>query len=400
MSVRETVAFAFAALRGHRLRTGLSLVGVAIGVAAVVVLTALGEGARRYVVGQFRSLGTHLLIVIPGRAETSGGTPGWGGVPHDLTLEDTEALRREIPAVEKVAPVVMGTETVSHGERRRQVAVLGSTHELLEVRRLGMRAGRFLPVSASARGAPVAVLGAATARELFPGEEPVGAVVRIGGWRLRVIGVLAPRGTQLGLNMDEVAMVPVGTAMQMFDRRSLFRVIVQVRSTADLGPARAAVLRVLARRHGEEDVTCLRQDAVVDAFSSMLSALTMGLAAIAAISLAVAGLGIMNVMLVAVSERTAEVGLLKALGAERRQVLLVFLAEAVLIASSGGLLGLLAGGLGTRALVALYPDLPAQPPAWAVAAALGLSLAVGAVFGVLPARRATRLDPVSALAKR
>jgi putative ABC transport system permease protein len=400
MRPRDVLGFAAHALRGHRLRTAMSLLGVSIGVAAVVTLTALGEGARRYVVGQFASVGTNLVIMVPGKTETTGGMPGMGGAPNDLTLEDARALLRSVPEIEKAAPVVIGTETVAFQERRRQVAVFGSTHEALEVRHLTVASGRFLPPMEWDRSSPVAVLGQTAARELFPGRDPVGQVVRVGDWRMRVIGVLAPRGQQLGLDMDDVVVVPVASAMKMLNRRSLFRVLLQVRTHADLDRAKERAVRLITERHGEEDVTAITQDAVLGALTSILGALTLALAGIASVSLAVAGVGIMNVMLVSVSERTREVGLLKALGAGRRQILLAFLAEAVLISSAGGLVGLAVGWLAVRGLVFLYPALPATPPAWAVAAALSLSVAVGAVFGVLPARRATRLDPVAALAGR
>jgi putative ABC transport system permease protein len=197
-----------------------------------------------------------------------------------------------------------------------------------------------------------------------------------------------------------VVIVPVATAMKMLNRSGLFRLVIQVRSYGDLGAVKQAVQHLLTERHGEEDVTVITQDAVVSAFDSILSALTMALGGIAAVSLAVAGIGIMNVMLVSVSERTREVGLLKALGAGRAQILAAFLAEAILISSAGGLLGLAFGWVAVLGLVTAYPALPASPPVWAVAAAFALSVAVGAVFGVLPARRATRLDPVTALAGR
>ena len=400
MRTLDVLGFAARALRGHRLRTALSLLGVAIGVAAVVTLTALGEGARRYVLAQFASVGTNMVIVLPGRTETTGAMPGIGGVPNEVTLDDAEAVRRQVREVDKLAPMVVGTETVAFGERQRQVALFGSSHEALEVRRLGIAQGRFLPPMAWDRGAPIAVLGSRLARELFPAIDPVGQVVRVGDWRMRVIGVLEPRGQQLGIDMDDVVIVPVATAMKMLNRSGLFRLVVQVRSHAEIERAKQALLRLFAERHGEEDVTVITQDAVISAFGAILGALTMALGGIAAVSLAVAGVGIMNVMLVSVSERTREVGLLKALGAGRRQILAAFLAEAILISSAGGLLGLALGWAAVLAIVAVYPALPASPPLWAVAAAFSLSVGVGAVFGVLPARRATRLDPVAALAGR
>jgi putative ABC transport system permease protein len=395
----DSMRFSLRALLSHRLRSSLSLVGMTIGVAAVVVLTALGEGARRYVVGEFAGIGSNLLIVVPGRTETAGALPGIGGAPHDLTLEDATAIGR-LRGVAAVAPLVVGTETVAHRERRRQVAVMGSTAELLPLRRLELARGRFLPAGDPGRGAPVVVLGSSVASELFPGEEPIGQVVRVGGWRMKVIGVLASKGVQLAVDMDEVAIVPVATGMRVFDRSSLFRVMVEARSHRELDALEPRVLELMTRRHGEEDVTVLTQEAVLASFEQILRALTLAVAAIAAISLAVAGILIMNVMLVSVSERTTEVGLLKALGAQPAQIHLVFLLEALLLSLAGALVGLVAGWLGVLAMAEIFPKFPVEAPRWAQAAGLLTALLSGTVFGVLPARRASRLEPVAALARR
>jgi putative ABC transport system permease protein len=400
MTPGDTLLFSWTALTRHRRRSALSVVGVTVGVAAVIVLTALGEGARRYVTREFASLGTNLLIVLPGKNETTGMFPGAGGVPNDLTLDDARALRRQVREARLLVPLALGNETVSSGDRHRQVAVAGATHDFLELRRLSLRIGRFLPDEDFERGAPVAVLGAKVARELFPTETPLGRILRIGDWRMRVIGVLAPRGRQLGLDVDDLVIVPVATAMRMFDLSSLFRVLIEVRGSGDLERAKQRVLAVITERHDEEDVTCITQDSVVGSLSQILTALTLAVGAIGAVSLAVAGLGVMNLMLVSVSERTEEVGLLKAVGATRRQVLALFLAEAVLLSSTGALVGLGVGWGLVRGFVALYPAFPASPPLWAVVSVLVLAVAVGALFGVLPARRATRLDPVAALAGR
>ena len=399
MTAADLLGFSFGAVVGHRLRTLLSLLGVAIGVGAVVVLTALTEGARTYVTEQFASLGTNLVIVVPGRTETTG-IPGLGGTPNDLTLDDAVAVARALPSVRRVAPIAMGTESVSHGDRTRQVALIGTTPEYRQARQLSLALGDFLPDDAERRGTPVAVLGANLAGELFDRRNPVGQVVRVGAWRMRVIGVLAPQGTKLGVDFDETVFVPVVTAMRMLNRHSLFRILVEVNAHGDLDRAREEIRRIVTRRHGEEDVTVITQDAVLSTFQSILDVLTIGLVAIATISLTVAGLGIMNVMLVSVAERTREIGLLRALGAGRGQVLAAFLAEAVLLSTGGGLLGLALGWMLVRLLVRLYPALPASPPGWAVAAALLVAVGVGVVFGLLPARRATRLDPVAALSGR
>jgi len=399
VSLGDLLAFATRAIRGHRLRTGLTLLGVAIGVAAVIILAALGEGARRYVMGQFESLGSNLLIVFPGKTETTGVAAFASFTTRDLTLADAEAVAR-VPEVRRVAPMAMGSETVAYRERRRQVGVVGSTSEFLEVRRIRLGRGSFLPEGDLRRGEAVTVLGAGVARELFQSADPLGEIVRIGDARARVVGVLASEGTQLGMDLDEVVLIPVSRAMQLFNRRSLFRILVDVRAHADLAIAKRNVIAVLAERHGEEDVTVVTQDAVLSSFSRIVRALTLAVAAIAAVSLAVAGIGIMNVMLVSVSERTPEVGLLRAVGAGRGQIAGVFLAEAALLSLAGGGAGLLVGLLGVAVLAGLYPAFDARPPLWSIASSLGLAVVAGIAFGIAPARRAARLDPVAALGRR
>lgn len=401
MAPGDVLRFALRALRGHRVRTVLSLMGVAIGVLAVVVLTSLGEGARAYVVGEFAALGTNLVIVLPGKTETTGLVPLVGGTPRDLTLEDADAVRRRIAAVRRVAPIVLGSATARYRDRSRDVTVFGTTAEWFAIRGLRAQMGRLLPGETEFLESPVCVLGAALKRELFPDRSPLGEMLRLGPERCRIIGVATPRGVTIGLNVDEMVFLPVRRAMTMFARTSLFRLVVEVRSYEEIQRTREAVVRLLTERHdGQEDVTALTQDAVLATFGRILGVLTAALTGIAAISLAVAGIGIMNVMLVSVTERTREIGLLKALGASRRQILTVFLAEAVVLALLGGLAGLLLAAGATALVRQLYPAFPVTTPDWAVAAALAVSTSVGVVFGVVPAQRAARVDPVVALAGR
>jgi len=395
----EVVRFAIGALRGHRLRTALSVAGVAVGIAAVVALTALGEGARQYVVQEFSSLGTNLLIVIPGKVETTGMLP-FGGTTNDLTVDDFRAVAGRIPYVVDAAPLATGTEVVRAEGRSRSVAVLGTTAELARVRRLEVGSGRFLTPGDPDRGGSEVVLGIKVAHELFGAVSPLGKVVRIGEWRYRVVGVLAPRGRSLGFDFDDIVFIPVRTSMRMFNRSTLFRILIEVGSDRNLAPAKKAVLELLAERHRVEDVTVITQDAVVSTFNSVFGVLTLALVAIASVSLTVAGVGIMNVMLVAVAERRPEIGLLKALGATTRQVLAVFIAEASVLSSLGGAVGLAVGWLSIRAFVQVYPTFPAATPMWAVVSSLVVSLSVGIVFGVVPAQRAAKLDPVQALGGR
>jgi putative ABC transport system permease protein len=399
VSLAELVAFAIGALRGHRLRTALSVAGVAVGIAAVVALTALGEGARQYVAQEFSSLGTNLLIVIPGRVETTGMLP-FGGTTNDLTIDDYRAVASRIPLVVDAAPLATGTEVVRAEGRARSVAVFGTTAELARVRRLEVAAGRFLSPGDPERGGSEVVLGLKVARELFGATSPLGKRIRIGDWRFRVVGVLAPRGRSLGFDFDDLVFIPVATSMRMFNRASLFRILVDVGSDQNLVPAKEAVIELLTERHRVEDVTVITQDAVVSTFNSVFGVLTLALVGIASVSLTVAGVGIMNVMLVAVAERRREIGLLKALGATTRQVLAVFIAEASVLSSLGGAVGLAVGWLSIRGFVQVYPTFPAAPPVWAVLASLAVSLGVGLVFGVVPARRAAKLDPVEALVGR
>ena len=402
MTGEDLLRFAFGGLRGHRLRASLSLLGVAIGVSSVIVLTSLGQGARDYVTGEFVSLGTNLLIVLPGKTTTTGMIPAIGGTTHDLTLSDAEAIRRRVRQARYVAPIGVGTASVRFGGKSRDATVFGTTWEMEPVRRFRVAIGSYLPRGEAERGQSVCVLGAKIRTELFGAANPVGEVLRIGDERYRVIGVMAVRGQGLvGFNFDEVVHIPIVKNMKMFNRRSIFRMLIEVTSREEIEAAKTAVVSLMKERHeNEEDITILTQDSILSTFGKILDALTAALTGIAAISLSVAGILIMNVMLVSVAERTREIGLLKAVGAGSGQVLAVFLAEAALLSTAGGIAGL-AVGIGAARLVSVaYPDFSATPPPWAVAAALAVSLAVGLLFGALPARRAARLDPVAALSRR
>jgi len=398
MSTVDLFRFAWQALTQNRRRSGLSLLGVVIGVVAVVSLTAIGEGALRFVTDQFVSLGTSIVIVAPGKNETTGGIPmGVGGVPNDLTLQDTIAVERRVQSVRVAVPVSFSTDSIDYAERSRMVTIVGVSSEFKRLQRLEMASGSFLPKSHRDRGAAVVVLGRTVARELFGIENPLGATVRIGGWRMRVIGVLAESGTQLGMQIDDNVFVPTATGMRMANKSSVSRIMLELFPKADPELAIEEVKALLIERHDEEDFTCISQDAVMNSLSSILRMLTLAVAGIAAISLAVAGIGIMNVMLVSVSERTGEVGLLKALGANERQILAIFLVEAALLSTAGGVVGLVLGTAIVMLGNSFYPAVEIVTPLWAIGAVMLLSIGTGVVFGVLPAWRAAGLDPVAAL---
>lgn len=397
----DVLRFSVQALGGFRVRSLLMLCAMAIGVAAVVLLTALGEGARRYVVGEFAALGTHLLIVLPGRSETTGGPPPLlGETPRDLTVEDALALLHS-RHIRRVAPVTLGSAMVSWRQREREVTVLGSTADLKSIRHLNMGQGLFLPEGDPRRADMVCVLGGKLYRELFGNRSALGQWVRIGDRRFRVIGLLASEGHSIGLDLGDMAIIPVASAQMLFDAPSLFRILAEARTGEAVEPGAADIRKIIRDRHeGEDDVTVVTQDAVVVTFDRIFKALTYTVGGIAAISLLVAGILVMNVMLIAVSQRTEEIGLLKSLGAPSGNIHLLFLAEAALLSLTGAVIGL---GLGLVAVSigrALYPALPLTAPNWALGAALGVALAMGLLFGVLPARLAAQLDPIHALSRR
>ncbi len=401
MRLPDLLGLAIHSMLEARTRTLLMLLAMSIGVASVVLLTALGEGARRYVIGEFEQLGTDLLIMLPGRNETTGGPPPmFGQTPRDLSIDDAQALLRH-PGIQRIAPITVGNAPVSHANREREVTIIGSTRDFFPIRRIQLGAGRLLPDIPPDRQSNVIILGADLKRELFDNKAALGRWVRINDRRFRVIGMLAPSGESLGQDLGDMAIVPVASAQALFNAPSLFRVLIQARSKQDIETARTAAIEIIRTRHdGEDDVTIITQDAMLGTFDKILRALTYTVAGIAAISLAVAGILIMNVMLVAVSQRVSEIGLLKALGGSERQVLRLFLTEAIMLAGAGALLGMLISGLGILLVNQLYPSFPFAAPLWAPFAAAGVALSTGLIFGVLPARRAARMDPVQALTGR
>lgn len=402
--LRHADAFRLAleSLLSQRRRSALICLATGIGVAAVVLLTALGDGARRFVTGEFASLGTNLLIVMPGRNETVGGPPPiMGETPRDLTVGDAVAVAR-LPSVSRVVPVMIGTANVSTlSGLEREAMMLGVTSDMLEVRHLVLGQGRFLPELPPDRAAAVCVLGPKLARELFENASPLGQWLRVADRRFRVVGVLADTGVSVGQDFNDMVQVPVASAQALLDSEGLFRMLIETRPGAPMTRTVDEVRDLLTARHdGEDDVTLITQDSVVATFDRVLRALTLALSGISAISLVVAGILVMNVMLVTVAQRRGEIGLLKALGARLDEVRTLFLFEAVLLTSAGAAAGVLLGYLGAFVVGTLYPNFPVAVPWWGTVSALLTSVAFGLAFGTIPARRAAQLDPVRALSNR
>jgi putative ABC transport system permease protein len=374
---------------------------MAIGVSSVILLISLGDSGRRYVIDQFASLGTNLLIVIPGRSETTGGPPPLlGETPRDLTLDDAIALKNST-AIRLVAPIIAGSAPVSVQQLEREMIILGSSADLLGVRRLTMGQGTFLPPGDLDRGGNVCVIGSKGKTELFGNQQALGKWLRIGDRRFRVIGVLADTGVSLGEDMGEVVIIPVATAQSLFNRVSLFRIVVEAISEDAVGRAKEAILTIIRARHeGEDDITVITQDAILATFDRIFRALTMTVGGIAAISLVVAGIMIMNIMLVAVSNRRSEIGLLKALGAPPRQIMGVFLAESALLSIAGAAIGFLLAYGSMELLAGFFPEYSLALAPWSPFIASTLAIGTGIVFGVMPARRAALLEPAAALSRR
>jgi len=389
--------YAARALIGHRLRSSLSMVGIAIGVASVILLTSVGEGTRRFIFDQFSQFGTNLLSINPGKSETVG-IPGiLGGTTHKLTMDDALSLER-IGAVTAILPLAYGSGRVEARGLGRSVYIYGVTPNVPQVWSFQVRQGAFWPAGDPRRGGYTAVLGPTLKRELFGAANALGELVRIGGTRFRVVGVMEPRGRLLGIDIDDAAYIPTATAMTLLNRDELDEIHVQYRAGADSARMVDRVTAVLADRHrGREDFTVTSQEAMLDVFDNVMRTVTVAVGAIAGISLLVGAIGILTTMWIAVGERTHEIGLLRALGTARAQVRGVFLTEAAVLALFGGGIGLGVGAGLCTLLRATLPGLPiATPPLFAVAA-LVVSAATGLAAGVLPAQRAAGLDPIEAL---
>lgn len=397
MTAIELLRFAVGALQGQRLRSALSALGVAIGVAAVVLLTSLGEGTRQYIVSQFTQFGTNLLEINPGKIKTMGMPGVLGGTTHKLTLDDADAVRR-VPGVAAVVPVVVGQARVEAGGRGRSVYIYGVGHEMQRVWQVQVAQGEFLPVMDARRQGSFVVLGPKLAREVFGQEPPLGQRVRIGSLSLLVIGVLEPKGQVLGLDMDDSAYMPVATAMNLFNQSELMAIDVLAARAEAIQFVVARIRAMLTERHrGEEDFTITTQGEMLDTFGRVIGIITIAVTAIAGVSLLVGAIGILTVMWISVNERTAEIGLLRALGVSEGGVGAIFLVEATLLAVIGGLGGLLLAAAVAAAIHAAAPGLPLQTPPLAIPAAVLTSVVVGIASGYLPARRAASLDPVDAL---
>lgn len=397
MIVEDVLRQAFRAILGHRQRSALTVLGIVIGIASVILLTSLGEGTRLFILTQFTQFGTNLVSVSPGKITTTGMPGAVGGTIHPLTLGDVEALER-VRGVEETVPLVMGAAPIRYEGKERSSYVYGVTAAVPEVWRMGVRVGRFLPEGDARFGSAVTVLGPTLKRELFGERNALGEHVRIAGQRFLVIGVMQSKGQFLGFDIDDAAYLPVAVAMPMFNRDDLVEIDVLVSNASVVDSVVSRMRHSLMVRHGgEEDFTITTQTGMLETLGRIIRIISLAVVGIGAISLLVGAIGILTMMWISVNERTSEIGLAKAIGATPRQILWLFLCEAVMLSTAGGVVGLLVGMGLARVIHLFIPALPVQTPLGYVLLALGVSLVVGLASGILPARRAAALDPVAAL---
>jgi putative ABC transport system permease protein len=393
---RDFVHLSLSSVLAQRMRSILTALGIAVGIAAVVLLTSIGEGVRQFVLHEFSQFGTNLIAINPGRTTTHGMPSGAIASVRPLTLGDAEALAR-LPHVEAMVPGVQGNAEVSADGRSRRTTVFGTGPQLLQVWNAQLALGRSLPADNPRTARAFVVLGSKLRNELFGTRNPLGARLRIGGETFRVIGVLSPQGQVLGFDLDDTVYIPAGRSMALFDREGLMEI--DVRYAADVPAALMAerIRKVLLQRHGSEDFTITSQEDMLSTLDKILGVLTLAVGALGGISLLVGAVGIFTIMNIGVRERTAEIGLLRALGARRGQILALFLGEAVVLASLGGFAGLAVGAGGAHLLGLLVPALPVKTPWMYALLAELLAAFIGLLAGALPAQRAARLDPVEAL---
>ena len=402
MRLLDLLRFSFLALRRQPFRSGMLLTAVGLGVSAVVILTALGEGARGYVLGEFAYMGKDTLVMVPGRKETTGGMPPMTGTAaRSITLEEVEVLQRSVPGVSSWAPMVMGNGPVSYKSRDRDSLVLGTTAAFFVLRELEVGQGNALPDLPLGEGKPVAVIGQKLKDALFDNSRAIGQWIRIRDYRFRVIGVLSGSGDSFGADLGEAIFIPVASAQSLFNVHGLFRVMMKVRDNHKVSAVTSDISKRMKVLHdGEQDVTIISPGAMLTTFDSILKVMTLGVAGIEAISLVVSGILVMNVSLMSVKQRTAEIGLLKAVGAPASQVRTLFLTEAGLIAAAGAVAGMLAGQLVILAGRKLYPLVPFATPAWALWTSLALAVGTALLFAWLPAQQAANMEPVDALGRK
>ena len=393
MENRELIKLSFSSLRANKLRSGLTTLGVIIGVFSVIMLVSIGSGLQSYITNQISGLGSNLIFVIPGRV---GGarTPG-GQQTNKLTFSDAKRLTAKLNSVAEIGPIIQKTTTVKYGNKTdKGTSVLGSTANYPSIVKTDLIGGRFFTAAQERSSAKVALVGTTVVKNLFGTSNPIGKKISVSGSRYTVVGLLKSRGSVFGLDQDNTVIIPITTAQHQFGVNNLNTIYLSAKKPEYVSLVKTQARQILLRNLTDDDFTLQTQEQTLSTIKSVTGVLTVALGGIAAISLVVGGIGVMNIMLVSVTERTKEIGLRKALGARRADILQQFLLEAVILSLSGGLIGIM---LGLGASYILSKFFVSAVTSWSVILAFLFSLAVGVIFGMLPAVRASRLSPIEAL---
>ncbi|MEI8384887.1 MAG: ABC transporter permease [Nitrosomonadaceae bacterium] len=396
MNTLDTLRFAMGSLNSHRLRTLLSASGIAIGIAAVILLTSIGEGIQRFVLSEFTQFGTNIISINPGKTSTHGASVGAISSSRPLTIDDAIALKSTSYAQYTNAGL-MGNAEVRVGGLNRRVSVLGEGPDFARAFNMKIAIGQFLPEDDPRNPRAFAVLGSKTRTELFGSKNPLGASIQVGSSRFRVIGVMASKGQVLGFDLDDTVYIPTARALEIFNRTGVMEIQIAYLPGAPLDAVVQDAKRILIARHGREDFTMRPQQQMLDTLSTVLDVLTFAVAALGGVSLMVGAVGMVTLMHIAVAERVSEIGLLTALGATRARIRILFLMESTVLSTLGGVIGLVVGTSIAWLLKTLVSGLPVSIPWNYVMGALALSVLVGLAAGVVPAMRAARMDPVEAL---
>jgi putative ABC transport system permease protein len=396
MFIRDIIKLSLSSLVDQRLRSFLTILGIAVGIASVVLLTSIGEGVHRFTLAEFTQFGTNLIGINPGKSTTLGTSGAVINNIRPLSIADEEALRR-IPGVIDTVSLIQGNGPVEFEKKQRRTTILGVGSAAAEVWQIRVVKGRFLPADDSNAARSYVVLGSKVKDELFRDMNPLGQLVRVAGERYRVIGVMETKGQMLGFDLDDAVYIPTVRAMSLFNQQSLMEIDLLYQTGMQSSTIARQAKRVLINRHSVEDFTITTQEEMLEVLGSVLGILTMAVGGLGAISLLVGGVGIVTIMTIAVNERTPEIGLLRALGADRRQILFIFIGEAVVLAAIGGLAGLIIGAGIAWLLGVFVPALPTHTPWLYAVYAEVLAAVIGLLAGVLPASNAAKLDPVEAL---
>ena len=396
MHLRDLIKLSYRTIISHKLRSSLTALGLVIGIAAVIILTSIGRGIHHYVLAEFTQFGTHLVAVFPGKTTTLGLSGATISTVRPLTIADGVSISK-LDNILAVLPLVQGNARIEAGKKQRRTTVLGVGSAVPEVWKINVAKGRFLPAGEQINPRSFAVLGHKLAEELFTNASPIGQRIRIGSDRFRVIGVMEKKGQMLGFDMDDTIYIPTAKTLSLFDRQGVMEIDILYSPHVSAKSIERSIKRLLIARHGSEDFSLITQDQMLKSMDSILNILTLAVGALGGISLLVGSVGILTIMTIAVSERTSEIGLLRAIGAERKDIFRMFLTEALVLSLAGGCLGVLFGIFVVQLIAMTVPALPVQLAWLYIIVTVVVSVFIGMITGVIPAIKAARLNPLEAL---